>query len=88
MTVVINHILLKKMYAKVPGVKWCFRRYYEDVKKCKFFDKYLRRISFIVVQNINTFHATGLFRYPLKTSENLWFWFSDVFREYRKRPVA
>ena len=33
-----------------------------------------------------TFHATGLFRYPLKTSENLWF--SDVFRGYRNRPVA
>ena len=31
-------------------------------------------------QYINPFHATGLFRYPLKTSEN--FWFSDVFRGY------
>ena len=29
---------------------------------------------------LNPFHATGLFRYPLKTSENLWF--SDVFRGY------
>ena len=28
--------------------------------------------------NINPFHATGLFLYPLKTSENLWF--SDVIR--------
>ena len=36
--------------------------------------------------SINSFHATGLFRCPLKTSENLWF--SDVFRGYRKRPVA
>ena len=27
---------------------------------------------------VNPFHATGLFRYPLKTSENLWF--SDAFR--------
>ena len=26
--------------------------------------------------SINSFHATGLFRCPLKTSENLWF--SDV----------
>ena len=32
---------------------------------------------------INPFHATGLFLHPLKT-EN--FWFSDVFRGYRKRP--
>ena len=35
---------------------------------------------------VNLFHATGLFPYPLKTSENLWF--SDVFRGYRKRLVA
>ena len=27
-----------------------------------------------------------LFLYPFETSENLWF--SDVFRGYRKRPVA
>ena len=32
------------------------------------------------------FYATGLFLYPLKTSKNLWL--SDVFRGYRKRPVA
>ena len=30
--------------------------------------------------------AIGLFLYPQKTSKNLWF--SDVFRGYRKRPVA
>ena len=29
---------------------------------------------------LNSFHATGIFQYPLKTSENLWF--SDVFRGY------
>ena len=34
----------------------------------------------------NPFHATDLFWYPLKTSENLWF--SDVFRRYQKRSVA
>ena len=34
----------------------------------------------------NLFHVTVLFRYPLKTSKNLWF--SDVFSGYRKRPVA
>ena len=27
--------------------------------------------------SVNPFHATGLLRYPLKTSEDLWF--SDVF---------
>ena len=31
---------------------------------------------------INPFHATDLFLYPLSD-----LWISDVFREYRKRPV-
>ena len=35
---------------------------------------------------INSFHATGLFLYPLKTLENQRFF--DVFREYRKRAVV
>ena len=35
---------------------------------------------------INLFHATGLFLYPLKTSENQRF--LDIFRGYRKRPVT
>ena len=35
---------------------------------------------------INLFNDTGLFLYPLKTSENLWF--SNVFRKYRERPVV
>ena len=35
---------------------------------------------------VKPLHATGLFLYPLKTSEILWF--SDVFRGYKKRPVA
>ena len=34
----------------------------------------------------NFFHTTDLFQYPLKASENQRF--SDVFRVYRKRPVA
>ena len=33
--------------------------------------------------SLNPFHATGLFRYPLKESEKVWF--SDVFRGHRKR---
>ena len=39
-----------------------------------------------VGNGVNPFHASGLFWYPLKTSENLWF--SDVFRGYQKRTVA
>ena len=43
--------------------------------------------SFINRNSIfNPFHATDLFWYSLKTSENIWF--SDVFREYQKRSVA
>ena len=38
------------------------------------------------VFNINPFHATVLFLYPLKTSGNLWF--SDVFSGDRKRQVG
>ena len=38
------------------------------------------------ISGINPFHATGLFLNPLKTSENIWF--SYVFKDYRKRPVA
>ena len=36
--------------------------------------------------NIIPFHASGLFIYPLKTSGNQRF--ADIFREYRKVPVA
>ena len=39
-----------------------------------------------IYNNINPYHATGPFLYSLKTLENLCF--SDVFRGYRKRPVA
>ena len=43
--------------------------------------------SLIIIQPLlNPFHATGLFLYHLKTSENQRF--SDIFWEYRKRPMA
>ena len=38
-----------------------------------------------IIRYFNSFNATALFLYPLKTSENNRF--SDVFRGYRKRPV-
>ena len=38
------------------------------------------------MKELDSFNATGLFLYPLKTLKN--FWFSDVFKGYRKRPVA
>ena len=40
----------------------------------------------IVFDYLNPFHATDLFWYPLKTSENQRF--SDVFRGYQERSVA
>ena len=36
--------------------------------------------------SLNSFHAIGLFLYLLKTSEDQNF--SDIFKGYRKRPVA
>ena len=39
----------------------------------------------IVATAITTFHAIGLFLYPLKT-ENIWFY--DIFEGYGKKPVA
>ena len=39
-----------------------------------------------MIRWINSFHATSLFRYPLKTSENQRF--PDIFGGYQKRPVA
>ena len=42
--------------------------------------------KFLFHLRFNSFRAIGLFLYPLKTSQTLWF--SDVFRGYRKRPVA
>ena len=47
---------------------------------------FLSGFYMMVALDLNTFHATGLFLYPLKTSENQRF--SDVSREYRKRPVT
>ena len=35
---------------------------------------------------VNPFHTIDIFLYPLKQSKK--FWFSDVFRRYRKRSVA
>ena len=53
---------------------------------CSIFYITINPLYLIVQKYLNPFHATGFFWYPLKTSENLWF--SDVFRGYRKRPVA
>ena len=47
------------------------------------------RSNFVPVKyeiQLNPFHATDLFLYLLKRPENQTF--SDVFREYEKRPVA
>ena len=49
-------------------------------------DEILHTSTMASLISINQFHATVSFYTPLKTSENLWF--PDVFRWYRKRPVA
>ena len=46
----------------------------------------MKLIFGVLYSAFNPFHTTGLFLYPLKTSGNQMF--SDVFRGYRKRPVA
>ena len=43
-------------------------------------------VYLIIFMLINPFHATGLFLFPLKTSENQRF--SNILRGYRKRPVS
>ena len=40
----------------------------------------------VIEEDINPFHAAGLFLHPSKTSESQRF--SDVFRGYRNRPLA
>ena len=57
-----------------------------NVKQACVFDLILVGIPSNLVFSIHPFHATDLFCYPLKTSENLWFY--NVFREYWKRSVA
>ena len=42
-----------------------------------------RNNNWVKSDTFNPFYAPGLFRYPLKTLENLWF--SEVFGGYRKR---
>ena len=52
-------------------------------KRVKYFDEVHQMPD---TEYVNPFHATDLFLYLLKTSEN--HWFSIVFRGYRKRPVT
>ena len=64
---------------------------YQDCQKFFWKSSYLsglqaQRSSRREIELFNPFHATDIFLYPLKTSENLWF--SDVFRGVRKSPVA
>ena len=45
-----------------------------------------RNLEILATEILSPLHITGLFLNPLKILENLWF--SDVFRGYRKGPVA
>ena len=62
-----------------------------NLATCKIMVSYSRIYFYPMMRNfwrppINPFHASVLFLYPLKTSENLWF--SDVFRWYRNSTVV
>ena len=46
----------------------------------------VNQLFWLFKNEIKPFHATDLFWYPLKTSENLWF--TGVFRDYQKRSVT
>ena len=72
-----EHLLKISNIGKTPGKLFSFWCYHGKLKKSK---------EIFCIKLFNPFHAIGLFLYPLKTSENLRFF--DVFRGYRKRPVA
>ena len=67
-------------------LKGAFLEQYDNLLICKKTELYNQnQIVSIKIKNfINPFNATGLFLYPLRTSENQRF---SVFRGYRKRPV-
>ena len=50
------------------------------------FFSFFKYLSIKPIWSINSFYTAGLSIYPLKKWENLWF--SDVFRGYKKSPVA
>ena len=52
-------------------------------KRVKYFDEVHQMPD---TEYVNPFHATDLFLYLLKTSENQRF--SDIFKEWRRRPVT
>ena len=58
----------------------------ENMKKQRFCNACRGYMTLLEGKVVKPFHVIGLFLYPLKTSENQRF--SDVFRGYRKRPVA
>ena len=49
-------------------------------------DRLSDRLSTTSPTLFNLFYTTGLFLYPLKTSEGVCF--SNAFRDYRKRPLV
>ena len=82
--VLINHMLGQTLWKILNNVLVLYYTLCNFYNILIFFilQKYFNRAVYL----LNPFHATGLFLYPLKTSEKLWF--SDIFRVYRKRPMA
>ena len=67
--------VLKSLFNKVTGFQIC--KMFKNI----FFDRIPPVAAFLIGIwhfPINPFHVTGLFLYPLKTPENMWF--SDVLK--------
>ena len=86
-------IIMKQKSTKVPEklsvaqkFKPSLRRTLHQNKRWHFTYFYMLLLSPQQTYFLNSFHATDLFEYPQKTSEN--HRFSDVFRGYPKRSVA
>ena len=75
-----------KMCAILYNVKWLRNMNRVGIQYTKSQITFCYSDQVLYVTQVNPFDATGLFLYHLKTLENQSF--SDVFRGYRKRPVA
>ena len=74
-------VVLEKTFMSIYNILDCTGKKCLREKLCSMTIKKVKESKYYY-----PFHATGLFVYPLKTSENLCF--CDVFKAYRKRAVS
>ena len=84
--IVVGFKACKKLQKNCQCSLFCFSVVNTSVDFLSHFSRHFSDILLWFILFVNPFHVTGVILYPLKTSENLWF--SDIFRGYRKRPVA